>query len=303
MQRAHERRGGGRRAGRAGWPSGWRSPLRTSHAQTATSAGGDQAGARCRRVRARRSARADAGRAVEPSVAPIRCPCSRAGSAGRGTRQERQGRRSATVERRPAHRSDEGAAPRPRARRDRAVPPQSRARPRRAWRVRAGDSALRARARHSPRIARAPTAPLVADTLDQLASVLIQLERFKDARVRLDESMRIRDRRAAEDQIGLSRTLELVGTLYRYAGPYADAGPPLERALAIRTRLTPTSPRDRVGHAGARRRAVPARRQRGRAESVVERAGDGRAHARTRTTRRSPSSCAGSGSPSSHRGD
>ena len=36
----------------------------------------------------------------------------------------------------------------------------------------------------------------VADTLDQLALVLIQLERFKDARVRLDESMRIRDRRA-----------------------------------------------------------------------------------------------------------
>ncbi len=81
----------------------------------------------------------------------------------------------------------------------------------------------------------------VADTLDQLALVLIQLEQFKDARVRLDESMRIRDRRAA-DPIGLSRTLELVGTLYRYAGPYADAGPPLERALAIRTRLTPTHP-------------------------------------------------------------
>jgi CHAT domain-containing protein/Tfp pilus assembly protein PilF len=81
----------------------------------------------------------------------------------------------------------------------------------------------------------------VADTLDQLALVLIQLERFKDARVRLDESMRIRDRRAA-DPIGLSRTLELIGTLYRYAGPYADAGPPLERALAIRTRLTPTHP-------------------------------------------------------------
>ena len=83
--------------------------------------------------------------------------------------------------------------------------------------------------------------PEVADTLDQLASVLIQLERFKDARARLDESMRIRDRRTA-DSIGLSRTLELVGTLYRYAGPYADAGPPLERALGIRTRLTPIHP-------------------------------------------------------------
>jgi CHAT domain-containing protein/tetratricopeptide (TPR) repeat protein len=83
---------------------------------------------------------------------------------------------------------------------------------------------------------------LIADTLDQLASVMIQLERFQDAKVRLDESMGIRERRAAEDQIGLSRTLELVGTLHRYAGPYANAVPPLDRALSIRTRLTPNHP-------------------------------------------------------------
>jgi CHAT domain-containing protein/tetratricopeptide (TPR) repeat protein len=44
------------------------------------------------------------------------------------------------------------------------------------------------------------------------------------------------------DEIGLSRTLELMGTWYRYAGPYADAMAPLDRALAIRTRLTPQHP-------------------------------------------------------------
>jgi CHAT domain-containing protein/tetratricopeptide (TPR) repeat protein len=84
--------------------------------------------------------------------------------------------------------------------------------------------------------------PLVTETLDRLAFVLIQLERFKDARPRLDESLRLREQRAQQDPIGLSRTLELVGLLYRYSGPYADAVPPLDRAIAIRTRLTPQHP-------------------------------------------------------------
>jgi CHAT domain-containing protein/tetratricopeptide (TPR) repeat protein len=84
--------------------------------------------------------------------------------------------------------------------------------------------------------------PLVADALDQLASVFISLERFADAKRRLDESLRIRNTLAEKDEIGLSQTLELVGTWYRYAGPYADAMPPLDRALAIRTRLTPQHP-------------------------------------------------------------
>ena len=87
-----------------------------------------------------------------------------------------------------------------------------------------------------------PAHPLVADTLDQLASVLIQLERFPEAKTLLDASMRIREARASQDAIGLSRTLELVGTLYRYAGPYANAVAPLDRALAIRQRITPRHP-------------------------------------------------------------
>jgi len=92
------------------------------------------------------------------------------------------------------------------------------------------------------RMALGPEHPLVADTLDQLAAVLIQLERFPDAKVRLDASMRIREAGASRDDLGLSRTLGLVGTLYRYAGPYADALAPLERALAIRARRTPQHP-------------------------------------------------------------
>lgn len=101
---------------------------------------------------------------------------------------------------------------------------------------------LFARALVIRRLALGDSHALVADTLDQLASVLIQLERFSEAKARLDESMRIREPRAAQDELGLSRTLELVGTLYRFAGPYADAGPPLDRALAIRNRLTPRHP-------------------------------------------------------------
>lgn len=84
--------------------------------------------------------------------------------------------------------------------------------------------------------------PAVPETLDRLAFVLIQLERFKDARTRLDESLRLREQRAQQDPIGLSRTLELLGLLYRYSGPYADAVAPLERAIAIRTRVTPRHP-------------------------------------------------------------
>ena len=84
--------------------------------------------------------------------------------------------------------------------------------------------------------------PLVTETLDRLAFVLIQLERFTEAKLRLDESLRLREQRAQRDPIGVSRTLELIGLLYRYSGPYADAVPPLERAIAIRTRLTPRHP-------------------------------------------------------------
>lgn len=84
--------------------------------------------------------------------------------------------------------------------------------------------------------------PLVAETLDRLAFVLIQLERFTNAKPRLDESLQIREQRARQDPIGLSRTLELRGLFYRYSGPYAEAVPPLDRAIAIRSRVTPLHP-------------------------------------------------------------
>ena len=80
--------------------------------------------------------------------------------------------------------------------------------------------------------------PSIADSLDHLALCLIQVQRFPDAKQRLDESSRIRELNPG-DEIALARTLELVGTLARYAGKYAEAVAPLERALAIRRRLTP----------------------------------------------------------------
>src|SRR5262245_49851017 len=52
------------------------------------------------------------------------------------------------------------------------------------------------------RAALASDDPLVAETLDKLAFVLIQLERFTDATPRLDESLRLREQRARQDPIG-----------------------------------------------------------------------------------------------------
>jgi len=84
-------------------------------------------------------------------------------------------------------------------------------------------------------------AAALADGLDQLAEVLIQLERFQDAKVRVDESLRIR-RAVPADERALARTLAIVGTWHRYAGSYVEGVAPLDQALAIRRRLAPEHP-------------------------------------------------------------
>jgi CHAT domain-containing protein len=82
----------------------------------------------------------------------------------------------------------------------------------------------------------------VADSLDGSAFALIQLERFQEAKRRLVESQRIRERSAVESPLALARTLELLGILHRHAGSFAEAVQPLDRALAIRARLAPEHP-------------------------------------------------------------
>jgi CHAT domain-containing protein/Tfp pilus assembly protein PilF len=87
-----------------------------------------------------------------------------------------------------------------------------------------------------------PNDPRVADSLDHLALALIHLERFQEAKRRLDESQGIRERSSIDASLELARTLELVGMLHRYSGSYASAVAPTERALAIWDRLAPDHP-------------------------------------------------------------
>jgi CHAT domain-containing protein/tetratricopeptide (TPR) repeat protein len=87
-----------------------------------------------------------------------------------------------------------------------------------------------------------PDNPAVADSLDHLARALIQLERFDEARRTLAQSQAIREARSDQEPLALARTLELVTWLDRYSGNYAAAMLPLDRALAIRRRLSPEHP-------------------------------------------------------------
>ena len=87
--------------------------------------------------------------------------------------------------------------------------------------------------------------PGVADSLDELALALIHLagvERFQEAKRRLDGSLKIRESRSIESPLALARTLTLVGMLHRYSGSYTDAVAPLDRALAIQSRVAPDHP-------------------------------------------------------------
>ena len=81
----------------------------------------------------------------------------------------------------------------------------------------------------------------LGDALDHLAEVLIPLERFQDAKLKVDESLRIR-RASPADERALARTLAVVGTWHRYAGSYVDGVAPLDQALAIQRRLAPEHP-------------------------------------------------------------
>jgi CHAT domain-containing protein/tetratricopeptide (TPR) repeat protein len=82
--------------------------------------------------------------------------------------------------------------------------------------------------------------PAVADSLDQFALSLIQLDRFQEAEQRLAESQRIRERRRDESSLALARTLELVAWLHRTSGNYAAATSAINRAMALRR----SGPRD-----------------------------------------------------------
>src|SRR5262249_5802490 len=82
----------------------------------------------------------------------------------------------------------------------------------------------------------------VADSLDYLAVPFIRLQRFADARRRLDRSRQIRESRADQEPLPLARMLELCALLERYMGNYGEALSYVERGLETQRRLTPDHP-------------------------------------------------------------
>jgi tetratricopeptide (TPR) repeat protein len=82
----------------------------------------------------------------------------------------------------------------------------------------------------------------VADTLERQALPLINLEKFDEARVRLERARGIRERDAEASPLAMAGTLELLAMLHRYRGDFREAQSLIDRALAIRRRLTPEHP-------------------------------------------------------------
>jgi CHAT domain-containing protein/tetratricopeptide (TPR) repeat protein len=73
----------------------------------------------------------------------------------------------------------------------------------------------------------------LADSLDAVASTLIQLGQVPSALQRLDESLRIRERDRESSSIDLARTLTLLGQAHKYSGEYAEGARFTDRALTL----------------------------------------------------------------------
>ena len=86
------------------------------------------------------------------------------------------------------------------------------------------------------------TESIIADSLDDLALPLILAERFRDAKQKLEESRRIRERAADVMPLKLAGALRLIALLHRSDGNYQEASGPLDRALEIQGRLAPNHP-------------------------------------------------------------
>jgi CHAT domain-containing protein/tetratricopeptide (TPR) repeat protein len=87
-----------------------------------------------------------------------------------------------------------------------------------------------------------PGAEAVADSLDLAALSMTYLERFRDAKSAIDESLRIRETQPDNLPLPLARTLRIAALVHRYDGNYAAALQILNRALEIRHRLSPEDP-------------------------------------------------------------
>ena len=74
---------------------------------------------------------------------------------------------------------------------------------------------------------------LRADLLDETASILIALERFRDARTAITRSLAIREHDTIDGSVDLAQTLGIYGLLEREAGEYAHAAALLERAIGL----------------------------------------------------------------------
>src|SRR5262249_41367548 len=82
----------------------------------------------------------------------------------------------------------------------------------------------------------------ISDSLDTVASTLIQLAQLPSAIQRLDESLRIRERESASSPMALARTLTLLGQAHRDSGNYTEAAGFVDRALAVWNGTAPEHP-------------------------------------------------------------
>jgi len=105
-----------------------------------------------------------------------------------------------------------------------------------------GSLALHERALASRLAAVPPDDRASADSLDWVGLALIRLDRFTDAKKRLEVSLRTRETRAGRDPLALARTLELTALMHRIQGDYQQAEQPLARAVAIRDEFSAGHP-------------------------------------------------------------
>jgi CHAT domain-containing protein/tetratricopeptide (TPR) repeat protein len=82
----------------------------------------------------------------------------------------------------------------------------------------------------------------IADSLDAVATTLIELAQFPPALQRLEESLRIRERESGSSPIALARTLTLLGRVRRESGDYTEAATLVDRALVLWANASPEHP-------------------------------------------------------------